>query len=300
MRALAAALLLGLAACSAVEPAPVPARDPITFSDLLQRPRQAPDARIAYGAAPEQFGELWLPANPTGRPLPVVVLIHGGCWQASLPGTELMDYLAADLRARGYAVWNLEYRRIGHAGGGYPGTFQDVARGVDHLRAFARERNLDLDRTVFVGHSAGGHLATWAAGRRRLPKDSPLRVGVPLTPRAVVSLAGINDLKAFRAKGPTRCGGPATIDDLVDAGRTGADLFGDTSPARLAPIGIRQWIYSGELDPIVPPIFGTEFAAGEPGRARAITLAGAGHFELIDPTSAAWRVIVRSIETTLR
>ena len=131
------AVLAGLLASTACAPspaliAPVETRAPITFSQLLAGPRTAADERIAYGPDALQFGELWLPRRQ-GRH-PVIVLIHGGCWRADLPGLELMDYMAADLRDRGYAVWNLEYRRIGHPGGGYPGTFRDIAAGVDHLR----------------------------------------------------------------------------------------------------------------------------------------------------------------------
>jgi acetyl esterase/lipase len=291
---------LGLVACGSVERGR--AIDPVvaataddtapllTFSDLLGRPRQAADERIAYGADPRQFGELWLPKARTSHRSPVVVLIHGGCWQANLPGLELMDYLAADLRDRGYAVWNLEYRRIGHPGGGYPGTFQDVAQGVDHLRAFSRERKLDLKRVVFVGHSAGGHLATWAAARGRLPKASPLWLDVPIAPRGVISLAGINDLEDFRAHGPDRCGGPGTIDDLVDAAR-GGDVYGDTSPARLKSVEPGPVIISGARDPIVPGEFGNRYAVRLGHGAKAIVTPG-GHFELIDPGSAAWRKII--------
>ncbi|MDP2259599.1 MAG: alpha/beta hydrolase [Caulobacter sp.] len=265
------------------------AADTISFSDLLARPRTAADAKIAYGPGAQQFGELWLPKGQ--GPFPVVVLIHGGCWQADLPGTELMDYLAADLRDRGYAVWNLEYRRIGHSGGAWPGTFGDIATGLDHLRAIAVTRVLDLSRVVLVGHSAGGHLATWAAARSGLPAGSALLVADPLPVSGVVSLAGINDLEAFRATGPDRCGGPQTIDDLVSvATRAGQDVYADTSPARLPAPAAPVVVISGELDPIVPPAFGPPFAAR--WSATELTIKDAGHFELIDPTSPAWREVI--------
>ncbi len=283
-RAVVAAILAVMTACA--PPAEAFAADTISFSDLLARPRAAADATIAYGLGPQQYGELWL---PTGQgPFPVVVLIHGGCWQADLPGTELMDYLAADLRDRGYAVWNLEYRRIGHPGGAWPGTFADVATGLDQLRTIAGPRGLDLSRVVLVGHSAGGHLVSWAGARSGLPKDSPLWSADPLAVNGVVSLAGINDLEAFRETGPDRCGGPQTIDDLVSAAsRAGQDVYADTSPARLPAPTAPVVAVSGELDPIVPPGFGPPFAAR--WRASELTIKAAGHFELIDPTGPAWR-----------
>ncbi len=286
-RAVIAAILAVMTACA--PPSEAFAADTISFSDLLARPRTAADAKIAYGPGAQQFGELWL---PTGQgPFPVVVLIHGGCWQADLPGTELMDYLAADLRDRGQAVWNLEYRRIGHSGGAWPGTFGDIATGLDHLRAIAVTRALDLSRVVLVGHSAGGHLATWAAARSGLPAGSALLVADPLPVSGVVSLAGINDLEAFRATGPDRCGGPQTIDDLVSvATRAGQDVYADTSPARLPAPAAPVVVISGELDPIVPPAFGPPFAAR--WSATELTIKDAGHFELIDPTSPAWREVI--------
>mgnify|MGYP000630873300 CR=1 FL=1 len=295
MRSTIAALAGLVAVTTACAPSPpvldpVETRAPLTFSQLLDRPRAAADHRVAYGSDPLQFGELWLPRG-TGRH-PVIVLIHGGCWRADLPGLELMDYMAADLRDRGYAVWNLEYRRIGHPGGGYPGTFQDVAAGLDHLRALAPLHGLDLRRVAVSGHSAGGHLALWSAARDRLPPESPLRVADPLPIRGVVSLAGIADLDAYRRTGPDACGGPSTIDDLVGDQRPGGrDIFADTSPPAMLPLGDRQVIISGALDPIVPPRFGQDYAAAAASRgdpAQSVVLEGAGHFELIDPTSAVW------------
>src|SRR5256885_13391990 len=105
---------------------------PISYTDLLARPRPVPTATIAYGQAPEQRGELFLPVGK--GPFPVFVLVHGGCWRATLPGPELLDYIAADLQRRGYAVWNIDYRRVGNPGGGYPGAFPGVAGGIGRLR----------------------------------------------------------------------------------------------------------------------------------------------------------------------
>jgi acetyl esterase/lipase len=197
-------------------------------------------------------------------------------------------------------VWNIEYRRIG-GGGGYPTTFLDVADGVDLLRRMAAAQRLDLNRVVFSGHSAGGHLALWAAARGRLPRSSPLWRARPVTPDAVVTLAGINDLEAYRATGPAACGGPGTIDGLTGAPRAG-DVFADTSPPRLLPIGVRHVVVSGARDPIVPPRFGSEYAttaAARGDRVQAVELAGAGHFELIDPTAPAWTRIRGVIQALL-
>jgi len=275
---------------------------PISFADLLARPRPAPSQVIHYGAGPEQFGQLWLPS--TRGPHPVVVMIHGGCWLASLPGVELTAPVAEDLMRRGIAVWNLEYRRLGDRGGGYPGTFEDIGRGVDRLRALAVADHLDLRHVVIVGHSAGGQLALWAAARRRLMGRERLSGADPLPVSGVVSLAGVADLAAYRASGPGACGEPETIDRLVGAPRrTAPGAYADTSPAAMLPIGVRQTVVSGALDPIVPARFGEAYsakarAAGDP--ARSVVIPQAGHFELIDPTSPAWRRIVPLIEAMLK
>ena len=291
-------LSVALAAALTVSAAPTPKLE--SFSELLAKPRQKADARIAYGADPNQFGDLWLPAGK--GPFPVVVLIHGGCWQAALPGTILMDYMAADLRAKGVAVWNLEYRRIGHAGGGYPGTFLDVAAGVDKLRDLAKAQNLDLSRVVVAGHSAGGHLTAWTAGRGRLPKTSQLYVAKPLSIRAAVSIDGINDLKAYRAEGPGRCGEPGTVDELLK-GAPRQSPYADTSPRELLPTSVAQVVVSGELDPIVPVKLARTYAtaATRSGtRTELIVYPGAGHFEPIDPATPAGRAVDDKLVTLAR
>jgi acetyl esterase/lipase len=264
----------------------------LTYQDILGMPHAPPGQRIAYGADPLQFGELSLPKGK--GPHPLVVMIHGGCWRADLPGLELQYPLTEGLVAHGWAVWNIEYRRIGHPGGAYPGTFQDVAQAIDAVRGFAKGKSLDLGHVVFMGHSAGGHLAAWAAARPRIAGTSPLAAKAPLLPNAVVTLAGINDLEAYHDKGPDACGGPSVVEDLVDFKTRGAAAYADTSPPRMLPLDRGQMVISGELDHIVPPKFGESYGslAIKSGDAvQVMTIPGAGHYELIDPRSAAWTTL---------
>ena len=273
----------------------------LRYQDLLARGAPLADRRIAYGALPDQFGELWLPAG--GGIAKVVVLIHGGCWRADLPGLELLNPVAADLRRRGFAVWNIEYRRLG-GGGGWPETFDDVASAVDFLRVLARTERLDLGRISAVGHSAGGHLALWAAARRNLSSDDSGRSRHPLHISGVTTLAGIDDLAEYHDHGPAACGGPQVIENLIGASARGlAPALADTSPAELLPLGVPQAIISGELDPIVPPDFGHAYAlkarrAGD--RVHEVLVPSAGHFELIDPKGPAWTRVTREIEHLAR
>ena len=256
--------------------------------------------RVSYGSAASQFAELWLPDG--SGPAPVVVMVHGGCW-LSRYGLDLMHPLAADLQAQGVAVWNIEYRRLGETGGGYPGTFTDVAQAVDTLRNVARRHPLNLAKVVGVGHSAGGQLALWAAARRKLPANSALPGGDPLPLSGVMTLAGIDDLAAYAAVGPA-CGGAATIEALVGARtRPAEQRYLDTSPRMLLPIGVPQVIVSGARDGIVPPEFGRNYAAaakaaGDP--VEAIEIPAADHFALIDPGSAAWTLLRPKLLEMLR
>ncbi len=304
---LVSALALGVgAAYSVAMAADAPAATPVpkglvSYKDLLARPHATPTARLTYGPAPQQYGDLWLPKGPGKHP--VIVLIHGGCWLASLPSTELMDPMAQDLQDRGYAVWNLAYRRVGEAGGGYPGTFTDVAAGIDFLWTLEEARHLDLTRVVAVGHSAGGHLAAWAIARDRLPASSPLHKAHSLSLRGAVSLAGILDLEFARKDGLEPCGGPPTIDSLVGAAeRTAKDVYADTSPSHMLPFSTPVTLLTGALDPIVPPRYAGDFAPKAQAAGSMVshqTLPGAGHFELIDPKSKAWADVVAAIRVTL-
>ena len=275
--------------------------DLLTYQDLLSRGAPLADRRIAYGALPDQFGELWLPAG--GNLAKVVILIHGGCWRADLPGLELLNPAAADLRRRGFAVWNIEYRRLG-GGGGWPETFDDIATAVDFLRVLARTERFDLGRISAVGHSAGGHLALWAAARRNLPSDGSGRSRHPLHLSAVTTLAGIDDLAEYHEHGPAACGGPQVIENLIGVSARGLPpALADTSPAELLPLRVQQAVVSGELDPIVPPAFGHAYAlkarrAGD--HVQEVVVPSAGHFELIDPTGPAWTRVAREIEHLAR
>ena len=148
------------------------------------------DHRLFYGPDPAQFGDLYLPQQP--GPHPVIILFHGGSWRAQY-GLAPLGQLCTAFTHEGLAVWNMEYRRLGN-GGGWPMTFADVATGADFLRGIADQCALDLSHVVATGHSAGGHLALWLAGRHRLPAASPLFVATALPMHGVVSLAGIPDL----------------------------------------------------------------------------------------------------------
>ncbi len=270
-----------------------PAAASSSYQELLTRPRPTPDQHIAYGKDALQVGDLYLPKSNGSHP--TIVLIHGGCWLAELPGRELMDPMIEPLCARGFAIWNIEYRRIGHDGGGYPGTFLDTASAIDKLRTLAPRYHLDLARVVTVGHSAGGHLAIWAAARPRIAKTSTLYKNDPLPIHAAVSLSGILDLESYRGTGPDACGGQPTIDGLIGKRAT---PFADTPPAWLVPSGVHQVIFSADLDRIVPAPFGHAYAkrakaAGD--RVDDVEIRGAGHFEMIDPKSAAWPIIESAI-----
>jgi len=276
-------ILVLLIALVAVMPTPDVQRSR-TFNEVAAMPSRAADARITYGAAPEQFGELRLPSGP--GPHPVVVLIHGGCWRAEYDITHIAP-LATALAAEGWAVWAIEYRRVGSPGGGWPGTFLDVGAAIDYLRTVAKTHPLDLSRVVVTGHSAGGHLALWSASRGVLPKDSPIATADPLVPRGVVSIAGITDIGAYAS--PNGCGS-AVVPLMGGVPDAVSDRYTQASPVALVPPVPVQLIV-GTADTIVPRTQADAFVKAAGTRATVRLVEGAGHFDLIAPDREAWTTL---------
>ena len=251
-------------------------------------------SRLAYGDEPLQFGDLYTPPGTELRP--VVILIHGGFWRAAY-GLSLMAGLAQDMAQRGFAVWNIEYRRVGDAGGGWPNTLLDVARATDHLRALQQSYSLDLQRVIPVGHSAGGHLALWLGARHKLIGSDLLPTSaMPQPIKGAVSLAGAMDLEHVWQ---LHLGDDAARELLGGDPTTVPKRYMAASPAAQLPLGIPQALIHGTEDDRVPLIVSQVYAA----KARAvgdpitlIELPGADHFVLIDPASTAWATTVREID----
>jgi acetyl esterase/lipase len=259
--------------------------------DVDALPSKPADTKIPYGKDDRQYGELRLPKG--NGPFPVAVVIHGGCWVEKFATLQNTAALADALRDAGVATWNIEYRRADSPGGGWPGTFTDVADGVDILRQIAKEHPLDLSRVVVVGHSAGAHLALWAGARARLPKSSPLYRQSPLPLRAAVALGGPGDLRAFRVYDEKICGTPV-IDQLM--GGTPEEhmaRYAEGSPVELLPLGVRQVLIVGVDDGVMPPPERETYAARatKAGDRVEIVEVPGGHFEVIAPTSTAWPAV---------
>ncbi len=272
---------------------------PMGWTDLTNRPRPVPDHVFRYSEDRLQVVDLWLPQGDTAQDWPTVLMVHGGCWQSAIADRRLMDWAAADLRDAGIAVWNIDYRGVDRDGGGYPGTFHDVAAAADLLRDHAAAHRLDLTRIVAVGHSAGGHLALWLAGRHRLPVNSPLATADPLPIAHIVSLGGLPDLAAVEASPDNGCG-TEVIAQLVGGDR--ADRFADTSVPRLLPLGVPVDLVSGCDDRIVPAPMAPAYATAARAAGDAVTLhavADTGHVELIAPGTTAWTAIRAVIDRAL-
>lgn len=250
--------------------------------------------RIDYGDNANQFGDLTLP--DTSDPAPVVVLIHGGFWRTGF-GLGLMEPLVPSLVGAGYAVWNVEYRRVGagsEGGGGYPGTFDDLAAAIDALAEMpgAIVDAIDLERVATVGHSAGGHLAAWLASRSALPTDAPWSSPV-VRPILAVSQAGVLDLDQCIAEG---VGGTACADLL--GGEDLARRIELTSPVALVPIGAEVVAIHGTADRIVPINQSEAYviAASATGQSAVLrSIDGADHFAMIDPGHAAWSAVLATL-----
>lgn len=273
----------------------------LTYKNILDRAdRPASDHKISYGDHADQYGELWLPKKPATPLTPIVVLLHGGCWRADLPGPELVAFLADALRAEGVAVWSITYRRVGTKAekfSPYPDTFLDVMGAVEKLRVLAPKYALDLNRIVSTGHSAGGHLALWLAARPNLPTDSVLHKKDPLRIRAAVGIAALADLAYARVASAHACGAD-TVDNLIDTKSRGESAYRDTSVAMLLPLNVPQVLISGVYDGIVAPAHALRYrerATEKNEIVELLTIDNAAHFELIAPWTDAGRQVVQKI-----
>jgi acetyl esterase/lipase len=241
--------------------------------DILDLQPPKADARIPYGSDPNQFGDLRLPSGK--GPHPLVIFIHGGYWRAEYDLAHT-GHLCAALTQAGFATWNIEYRRIGQPGGGWPGTMDDVRNGALHAQKLS---NVDMTRVVVSGHSAGGHLALWLAAQKAIPL------------RAVVPLAAVSDLKlAWTLK----LSGGIVAELLGGTPEQVPDRYAKSSPMQLLPIPVPQRILHGTSDGIVPFAMSQQLARAS-HNATLVPIQGAGHFELIDPRSTAWPIVLRNI-----
>lgn len=257
----------------------------------VSRAREHGQGQVAehrYGDHPSQVCELHLPPSPgSGR---TAVLVHGGFWRAGYD-LSLERAVAADLVGRGWAVWNVDYRGTGD-GGGWRTTLQDLADAVDALAGPAAEHGLDLSRTAFVGHSAGGHLVTWAATRGSLPGGAPGAVAAgrsAVLPAAVVAQAGVVDLTQAEQQ---RLGDGAALALLGAPSSAEPEPWALADPVRRVPLGVPLLAVTGAEDDVVPPslsqaLVAAALAAGDD--AELVVVPGEGHGEHLEPASGVWR-----------
>ncbi|MCU0636283.1 MAG: alpha/beta hydrolase [Gemmatimonadaceae bacterium] len=286
--------LIPFALAAAVTTAHAQPPRPIPFDEVARLPAPPADHRLSYGDDPLQFGELRLPAERRG-PLPVVVLVHGGCWQGAYDIAHTRP-MADALAREGFAVWSIEYRRIGNPGGGWPNTFTDVARGTDFLRTIADRFALDLTRVVAMGHSAGGQLVLWLGTRATLDASSPVRVADPLPLRGIVALAPITDLARYGAA-PGGCN--SAVHQLM--GGTPAewpDRYAAVDPLSRLPLTVPTRLVHGSADRTVLPEQSSRLeAAAQRETVRTVLIPDAAHFDVIAPISPAWPRIVAELRT---
>lgn len=262
----------------------------LTAEDYQRFPTVDADFRFAYGEDGQQFGELTLPG--TAPPHPVVILIHGGGYREMYNLRPLGTVVAA-LADAGFAVWNIEYRRFGN-GGDYPQMFLDVAAGTDYLRRIAEAHQLDRRRVISMGHSAGGHLALWLAGRRNIEPSSPLYASDPQAIHGVLALAPL----AHVSQGSeSELSSEALLAVMGGSATTAPDAHRNGCPAMLLPLGLPQVIIVGAEDAAMLDNAQRYIDAAKVARddCQLVILPGAGHFEIVAVESRAWQDVRRAL-----
>jgi acetyl esterase/lipase len=273
--------------------------------DILSRPIPTADHRIPYGANPNQFGDLWVPTPRPGALLPLVVFFHGGWWRSAYD-LGYAGHLCQALKSEGIASWSVEYRRVGDTGGGWPTTFQDAAAGFDFAVTLAKQFPLNLSRVIAAGHSAGGHLAFWIAGRHHIDDLSEVYEPRPQVPlRGALALAGAVDLRltidlsgfltfahdrqqVFALMG----GQPADVPDRYKA----------ANPGDLLPFNVPQTLIQGTEDDQIPPDLPSRWAEMSRRHGDTVTvsiLPSASHFDVVDPESSAWPAVRDAIRNLI-
>jgi acetyl esterase/lipase len=261
---------------------------------VLDRTPPKCELRLPYGNLPQQFGDLWLPKPTDAKHRhPLLVFLHGGWWRAQYD-LDYAGFLCDAMRQQGIAVWSLEYRRVGD-GGGWPSTMQDVALGFDHISKLAEAYPLDTQRVVAAGHSAGGHLAFWLAGRHHIPHTSPLAEPQPKLPlKGIVALAGAVDLRLTIDLGgffSFSNGGPATRELLGGSFDQVPDRYAAADPGRLLPLNVPQILVQGSEDDQIPselPLRWQQNAQRQGDQVEVKIVQRADHFDIVDPQSHAW------------
>jgi acetyl esterase/lipase len=254
--------------------------------DILTLSPPPADARLAYGSDPNQFLDLRLPPKEKSKPLSALIInIHGGYWRAKY-NLDHAGHLCAALTAKGLATANLEYRRVGNEGGGWPGTFADVRSAYQFLLQNAQRHNLDSGRIVVMGHSAGGQLALCLAAH----ESAVTRV---------VSLAGVVDLRrAYQL----HLSHDAVVEFLHGTPHEVPDHYREADPIELSVPQARQCLIQGSADDTVPPDFSRDYVSSKQKRSgrekedvSLLEIAGAGHFDVIDPHTAAWKRVEETV-----